>query len=156
MLSTRVFCLRLRWPFTRFAFSFVHDGTEAALLRPLSGHRIVAAKIELPEAMRHLAAIATSFDELWLCRGDLGAQAGLAALGPLQEDFVGQAQGLGKPYYLAGQVLEHMTHFPHPTRAEVVGLHQAMRDGFSGFVLSDETAVGLHPREVAAFLATLP
>lgn len=145
----------LRWPFTRFAFSFVHDGAEAALLRPLTGDRVVAAKIELPLAFPHLPAIAAAFDELWLCRGDLGAQAGLAALGPLQEAFVEAARRFGKPYYLAGQVLEHMTWFPQPTRAEVVGLHQAWRDGFAGIVLSDETAVGRHPREVGAFLSSM-
>lgn len=145
----------LRHGFTRFAFSFVHDGTEADLLRPRTGSRPLAAKIEFPEAMAHLEAIAPRFDELWLCRGDLGAQAGLTALGPLQEDFARRLPALGKPGYLAGQVLEHMTWFPQPTRAEVVGLYQAERDGFAGFVLSDETAVGRHPLEVARFLASL-
>ena len=141
--------------FTRFAFSFVHDGTEADLLRPRVGERVVAAKIEFPEAMAHLEALASRFDELWLCRGDLGAQAGLAALGPLQEEFARRLRGLGKPGYLAGQVLEYMTWFPQPTRAEVVGLHQAERDGFAGIVLSDETAVGKNPLEVARLLASL-
>ena len=145
----------LGYPFTRFAFSFVHDGSEADLLRPLAGGRAVAAKIEFPEAMAHLEGIAARFDELWLCRGDLGAQAGLAALGPLQEAFARRIPGLGKPCYLAGQVLEYMTHFPLPTRAEVVGLYQAERDGFSGIVLSDETAVGRNPLEVARFLVSL-
>ncbi len=145
----------LRYEFTRFAFSFVHDGAEADLVRPLVGQRVVAAKIEFPEAMAHLEEIARRFDELWLCRGDLGAQAGLAALGPLQEAFAHRAIGLGKPCYLAGQVLEYMTHFPQPTRAEVVGLHQAERDGFAGVVLSDETAVGRNPLEVARLLLSL-
>lgn len=147
--------IAMRWPNTRFAFSFVHDGSEAALLRPLTGDRVIAAKIEQPQAFPHLPSIAAAFDEMWLCRGDLGAQAGLAALGPLQEAFTDTARSLGKPYFLAGQVLEHMTWFPQPTRAEVVGLHQAAREGFAGVVLSDETAVGRHPREVAAFLASL-
>ncbi len=141
--------------FVRFAFSFVHDGTEADLIRPRVGGRVVAAKIELPEALDHLGGIADRFDELWLCRGDLGAQAGLAALGSLQETFVRRATGLGRPRYLAGQVLEYMTHFPQPTRAEVVGLFQAEREGFAGVVLSDETAVGRHPLEVARLLAEL-
>lgn len=140
---------------TRFAFSFVHDGGEADLLRPLTGSSVVAAKIEFPEAMAHLDAIAARFDELWLCRGDLGAQAGLAALGSLQEAFARRIPSLGKPCYLAGQVLEYMTHFPQPTRTEVVALHQAERDGFTGLVLSDETAVGRNPLAVARLLREL-
>lgn len=140
------------WPFTRFAFSFVVDGSEAGLLRPLVGRRPMVAKIERPEAFPHLEEIAAAFDELWLCRGDLGAQAGLARLGAMQEEFVQRCRGLGRPYVLAGQVLEHMTHFPNPTRTEVVHLYQAERAGFSGFVLSDETAVGRYPLEVARLL----
>ncbi len=145
----------LEHDFARFAFSFVHDGEEADLVRPLVGGRVVAAKIELPEALDHLGGIADRFDELWLCRGDLGAQAGLAALGGLQETFVDRVRGLGKPFYLAGQVLEYMTHFPQPTRAEVVGLYQAEREGFAGVVLSDETAVGRHPLQAANLLVDL-
>ena len=145
----------MEWPFTRFAFSFVVDGSEATLLRPLVGGRPMVAKIERPEAFPHLEGIAAAFDELWLCRGDLGAQAGLASLGRLQEEFVQRCPGLGRPYHLAGQVLEHMTHFPNPTRTEVVALYQAERDGFAGFVLSDETAVGRHPLDVARLLREL-
>jgi len=142
----------LAFPFTCVAFSFVVDGTEASLLRPVARNRRLAAKIERPEAFGHLENIADAFDEVWLCRGDLGAQAGLRVLGALQDRFVAFGRTQSKPYFLAGQVLEHMTHFPQPTRAEVVGLHAAARDGFAGIVLSDETAIGHDPRAVARFL----
>jgi pyruvate kinase len=48
---------------------------------------------------------------------------------------------------MAGQVLEHMTASPAPTRAEVCALHDALALGYSGFVLSDETAIGRNPLE---------
>jgi pyruvate kinase len=48
---------------------------------------------------------------------------------------------------LAGQILEHMTENPVPTRSEVCQLYDALRRGYQGFVLSDETAIGRHPVE---------
>ncbi len=140
-----------KFPFVGFAFSFVHDGHEGALLAAVTGGRRVA-KLECPEALTHLPAIAAAFDELWLARGDLGEQAGLARLGPLQTEFEGAFGALGKPVLLGGQVLEHMTTFPQPTRSEVVHLHDLDRRGWTWIVLSDETAIGKHPVEVADFL----
>ena len=139
----------LDFEFTQFAFSFVHDGTEAAIIKPLISGRVLAAKIERPDSMKHLAAIANVFDELWLCRGDLGAQAGIENLGPLQEEFIRTMVKLGRPACLAGQVLEHMSICREPTRSEVVHLYDAARAGFSGIVLSDETAIGRHPAAAA-------
>lgn len=150
-----------QFPFVEYAFSFVNDGSEAAIIRPhISGKRL-AAKIERLEAMSRLDAIIAQFDELWLCRGDLGAEAGLAALGALQARFVRTVIGEqkpttpAKPAFLAGQVLEYMTHFPQPTRSEVVHLYDARAAGFEGAVLSDETAVGRNPLAVCRFLKLL-
>lgn len=143
-----------RFPFVEFAFSFVHTGAEATLLRDVTGRRLIA-KVERPEAMQHLDDIAALFDEIWLCRGDLGAQAGLARLGRLQHDFTNRMPEFGVPCHLAGQVLEHMTHHPEPTRTEVVHLYDVERNGFGGIVLSDETAVGAYPIAVADYLAGL-
>jgi pyruvate kinase len=51
------------------------------------------------------------------------------------------------PVLLAGQVFEHMTEHPQPTRSEVCAAYDALRSGYRGFVLSDETAIGRHPVE---------
>ena len=142
-------------PFCQFAFSFVLDGSEAARLRGETDAHLVA-KLERPEALDHVPAIDAAFDELWLCRGDLGSQAGLGALGSLQHDFARRIPELDKPALLAGQVLEHMTHHPEPTRSEVVHLHDTARLGWAGVVLSDETAVGAHPGAVRNLLRGLP
>ena len=141
--------------FVQLALSFVYDGSEAALLRHSSPLRLVA-KIERPEALEHLAAIDSAFDELWFCRGDLGSQCGLARLPLLQRRFCEALPTLRSPAYLAGQVLEHLTHHPEPTRAEVVQLYEASRSGFAGIVLSDETAVGRHVDALIAFLRDWP
>jgi len=145
--------LGLNYPFVEFACSFILDGTESILLRPFTQDRKLIAKIERPESMAFLQQIDRNFDELWLCRGDLGAQAGLKALGKLQSEFVAQFDQFSKPKLIAGQVLEYMTHFPTPTRSEVVHLYDIQKIGFDGLVLSDETAIGQYPQKVVEFLA---
>lgn len=142
------------FPFVKYAFSFVHDGTEADLIRPLIGDKKLTAKIELKEALtiNNLLSIDNKFDEMWFCRGDLGAQAGLKNLAGLQREFVSLFPKLSKPKFLAGQVLEHMTSHPTPTRSEVVHLSDIELAGFNGIVLSDETAIGKYIYEVVDFL----
>jgi pyruvate kinase len=51
------------------------------------------------------------------------------------------------PACMAGQVLEHMTEHPTPTRSEVCYLHDVLREGYRGVVLSDEAAIGRYPIE---------
>jgi pyruvate kinase len=46
---------------------------------------------------------------------------------------------------MAGQVLEHLTAHREPTRSELCHLHDLVARGYAGIVLSDETAIGLHP-----------
>ena len=61
--------------------------------------------------------------------------------------FSGGVHALPAPVLLAGQVFEHMTEHATPTRAELCGAYDALRMGYRGFVLSDETAIGRDPVE---------
>ena len=146
----------LKYSFTCFAFSFLNDGNESDKIRPLIKNRKLIAKIEREEAINNIYNIDLRFDEIWLCRGDLGAQAGIYNLGRLQSDFIKKISKLQNSCILAGQVLEHMTHFPSPTRSEVVHLYDSIKNGFKGIVLSDETAIGKNPLAVSDFLKKLP
>ncbi|OGR15168.1 MAG: hypothetical protein A2341_13895 [Deltaproteobacteria bacterium RIFOXYB12_FULL_58_9] len=139
------------YAFVEYAFSFAAKGRDAALLREKT-HRRVTAKIELREAADCVADLDAKFDELWLCRGDLGEQVGIGQLGLVQHKFSKQIPSLKRPAFLAGQVLEHMTHFEQPTRSEVVHLFDVEQAGYAGVVLSDETAVGRNPTAVADLL----
>lgn len=145
-------CAR-QYAFTEYAFSFVFNGSEAELLRAELPKQKLIAKIERNEAFDHLESITSLFDELWLCRGDLGAQAGLFNLYQLQKRFVTLMAKSNRPYVLAGQVLEHLRLHCTPTRAEIVALAEAEDAGFSGFVLSDETAMGERIDSLVDFLA---
>ncbi len=133
-------------PHVSYALSYLRDAYELRLLkRETAGFGRIIAKIERPEAVRDIAAIDEECDEVWICRGDLGAEVGLAAMAATVHELTQHLGSLKRPTVLAGQVLEHMTTHPEPTRSEVCHLYDALTAGYSGIVLSDETAIGTHP-----------
>jgi pyruvate kinase len=136
-----------------WAFSFMKDGAEAAWLRAAAPGAKVVGKVEHPDAVKNLSAIDAAVDAVWICRGDLGAQLGMARLGRF---VAGVAPPLHRrPFLMAGQVLEHLTAHAEPTRSEVCHLHDLAARGFAGIVLSDETAIGRHPAHAVAQAASL-
>lgn len=134
--------------FIRYALSYVKDGEEMARYRTqCGGAAYLIAKLERQPAVEETGQIAAVADELWLCRGDLGAEVGLKAMAETVARFSAQVEVLPVPALLAGQVLEHMVEHPTPTRSEVCHLYEALRHGYHGVVLSDETAIGQYPVE---------
>ncbi len=132
----------------QYALSYVKDALEmAAYQRQLGDALTLIAKIERQPAVDEAAQIAQIADALWLCRGDLGAELGLRGMAEAAAKFSGQLGGYSKPSILAGQVLEHMTSHPTPTRSEVCYIYEALQQGYHGVVLSDETAIGRYPVE---------
>jgi pyruvate kinase len=138
-----------------FAFSFMKDGTEASWIRQRAPGCAVIGKVERREAARNAHEMAELVDALWICRGDLGAQLGPADLAQWVSTFEPRAERC--PVLMAGQVMEHLTRHPEPTRTEACHLFDLVCRGYSGFVLSDETAIGIDPvravRETRSLLA---
>lgn len=132
----------------RYAVSYVRDAEEMARYRLLMGPSVyLIAKLERGPAMRDALAIANHADALWVCRGDLGAELGLVEMAKAVSRFTAAVPEVKVPVIMAGQVLEHMTDNPTPTRSEVCYLYDALQQGYRGFVLSDEVAVGKYPVE---------
>jgi pyruvate kinase len=111
----------------------------------------LVAKLEQPEALERVEDLLAASDALWLCRGDLGAEVGLARLPALQRRLLDATLGRA-PVLVAGQVLHHMTASPRPTRSEVCHVADLLERGVAGFVLSDETAAGPHGPEAVRWL----
>jgi len=105
----------LKYDFVQYAVSFVHNGEEAKLYRPLLKHKRLIAKVERPEAIKHLHNINRNFDELWFCRGDMGSQAGLNKLQNIQEEFIAGSIKFSKPKFIAGRLLWSMVEDTKPT-----------------------------------------
>jgi pyruvate kinase len=132
----------------RYALSYVKDAVEMGHYRAQVGRSAyLIAKLERQPAVDEAAQIAESADELWLCRGDLGAELGAKAMAAAVYRFSDRVTGMSVPVLLAGQIFEHMTEHSTPTRSEVCALHDALMKGYRGVVLSDETAIGRDPVE---------
>jgi pyruvate kinase len=134
--------------FVRYALSYVKDAVEMTKYRAQFGYAAhLIAKLERQPAVDEAGPIAAVVDELWLCRGDLGAEVGISGMAETTARFSQQVRTITAPVLLAGQVLEHMTEHPTPTRSEVCHLYDVLQQGYTGVVLSDETAIGRYPVE---------
>jgi pyruvate kinase len=132
----------------RYALSYVKDAVEMASYRAeVGGAAYLIAKLERRPALDDATQIAKSTDELWVCRGDLGAELGARTMAAEVFRFSERVGEMPVPVLLAGQIFEHMTEHATPTRSEVCGAHDALARGYRGFVLSDETAIGKNPVE---------
>jgi len=144
----RVVELSRAYPFVRYALSYVKDAGEMRNYKDLfDPSTYLVAKLERASAVRQAERIARAADELWICRGDLGAEMGAAAMAEEVFRFSKLVERIPKPVFLAGQVLEYMTEHPTPTRSEISYLYEVLLRGFRGIVLSDETAIGIFPIE---------
>lgn len=137
-----------RFEAVRYALSYVKDASEMSRYRTLGGDSAyLIAKLERKSALLEAKQIALQADELWLCRGDLGAEIGLVSMAQAVHVFSGRLEDFTVPVFLAGGVLEHMTQHPAPTRSEICHLYDALTSGYQGIILSDETALGRYPVE---------
>jgi pyruvate kinase len=116
----QVFAGTRDWPGLRYALSYVKDAAEMANYRKVFGASAhLIAKLERASALQDAQSIARHANELWLCRGDLGAELGPSAMAKAVHGFSKRLGSLPLPVLLAGQVLEHMAEHASPTRSEL-------------------------------------
>ena len=153
-LADLEFALRLGVDF--IALSFVRSPADVRDLRDLiesaGSHANVIAKIEKAEAVAALDDIVSETDALMVARGDLGVEIGPAEVPLLQKQIILKSLQRGKTVITATQMLESMVHDPEPSRAEASDVANAILDGTSAVMLSEETAIGAYPVEAVAFM----
>ncbi|HUM03598.1 MAG TPA: pyruvate kinase [Thermoanaerobaculia bacterium] len=141
--------------------SFVRTAAHVAELRralsrvPEKRRPWIVSKIERPEALAALAAIAGASDALMAARGDLGVEIGLAAVPAAQARILAAGEASAIPVIVATQMLESMIESPVPTRAEVSDVAGAVHGGADAVMLSGETAVGRFPLEAVRTMAEI-
>jgi pyruvate kinase len=136
------------------ALSFVRSAADVRDLRRLveeagSTARLIA-KIEKAEAVSCLDEILMVADAVMVARGDLGVEIGAADVPLLQKRIILRALERGLPVITATQMLESMVAQPEPTRAEASDVANAILDGTSAVMLSEETAIGGFPVEAVS------
>jgi len=138
------------------ALSFVRSSADVRALRTLieaSGSQAyVIAKIEKAEAVAELDEILIETQAVMVARGDLGVEIGAAEVPLLQKRIIARALDRGKPVITATQMLESMVHAPEPTRAEASDVANAILDGTSAVMLSQETAIGDYPIQAVSYM----
>lgn len=115
----------------------------------------LVAKIEKPQAVADLDAIAEASDGIMIARGDLGVEMPLEQLPGIQKAAVTAANARGGLVIVATEMLESMVNSPRPTRAEVSDVANAIYDGADAVMLSGETASGKHPVETIKMMAKI-
>jgi len=135
-----------------FALSFVRTADDVKRARKLANGVPLVAKIERPEAVENIEAIAGAADGLMVARGDLAVEIEPEQLPVLQKKIVTAGNLARKVVIVATEMLASMVTNPRPTRAELTDVGNAVLDGCDAAMLSNETAVGVDPVRAVRYL----
>ncbi len=126
--------------------SFVRNVNDVLGIKDrIKGRAWLVSKIEKAQALDELDGILAFSDAVMVARGDLGVELPFASVPLAQKRIIQAANGYACPVITATQMLESMTTYPSPTRAETSDVANAILDGTDAVMLSGETAVGKHP-----------
>ena len=126
--------------------SFVRRASDVKdLKKQIRGRAWLVAKIEKARALEELDGILAETDAVMVARGDLGVELPFEQVPLAQKVIIQKANAHGRPVITATQMLESMTEYPRPTRAEASDVANAILDGTDAVMLSGETAAGKYP-----------
>jgi pyruvate kinase len=136
---------------------FVNDGKTLQEIRHVLHEKhldqiSIYAKIETMEGVKNLPAIIPEADMIVIARGDLGNDMPLWKLPAVQKEIEQACRKAGRPFMVVTQMLTSMIRNPFPTRAEVSDIFNAVNDGASAVMVTNETAVGKYPVETIRYL----
>jgi pyruvate kinase len=136
------------------ALSFVRTAEDVTTVRRHTRLPLIA-KIEKPQAVDAAEEIIRAADCVMVARGDLGIELPVEDVPMVQKHLLRVAGKLARPSITATQMLDSMVSSSRPTRAEVADVANAILDGTDAVMLSQETAIGAHPVEAVAMMASI-
>jgi pyruvate kinase len=141
------------------ALSFVQSAADVRFLKQTLAERgasiPVIAKIERQNALEDIENIVKECFGVMVARGDLALEMSFEDVPIAQKRIISVCRQAGVPVITATQMLESMTAFHKPTRAEAADVANAILDGTDALMLSGESAIGKFPEEVVATMATI-
>jgi pyruvate kinase len=133
--------------------SFVESAKDVEYLRSkISENTKIISKIERPQAIYNFKEILDASDAIMVARGDLGVEIPIEKLPFLQKRIIRRCKTAHKPVIVATDMMASMVSSPRPTRAEVLDISNAVLDGASAVMLSNETAVGKFPLQTITMM----
>ena len=129
--------------------SFVQTEEQLKSVRDLlnDGSIRLVCKVETQGALDCLPELMDAADALMIDRGDLSLETNAERVALHQKRILKEAQKAACPVIVATEMLVSMTESPVPTKAEVSDITNAVLDGATALMLSEETAVGNFPVE---------
>jgi pyruvate kinase len=141
------------------ALSFVQSAADVRFLKQSLAERDanipVIAKIERQNALEDIENIVKECFGVMVARGDLALEMSFEDVPIAQKRIISVCRQAGVPVITATQMLESMTSFHKPTRAEAADVANAILDGTDAVMLSSESAVGKFPVEAVSTMATI-
>jgi pyruvate kinase len=134
------------------ALSFACSAADYNEVHSLAPDQLVIGKVEHPDALTSLPAMADAFDGLMVARGDLAVEIPFEDVPMVQKRIVAECGSRGKSSIVATQLLHSMRQSEMPTRAEVSDIANAVLDGADALMVTGETGYGLHPVRVVEVL----
>lgn len=111
------------------------------------------AKLENRAGLETLSEWLPLADMCVIARGDLGNSFPLTAIPALQKQAAETCLTAGKPFLVATGLLRSLMYEEQPSRADISDIYNAVLDGASGLMLTDETARGARPALSVRYLA---
>ncbi len=133
--------------FDYIALAFTESAAQIECLRKIVPSAKIIAKIETAKGVKNIMQIIGTSDGVMVARGDLGRNVPLEKLPFFQKQIIRQCNEKGKFVVTATEMLLSMASNKTPTRAEVTDVANAVLDGSSALMLSEETAIGKYPVE---------
>jgi pyruvate kinase len=129
------------------AVSFAETERQINKIRKILNNPLVKiiAKIETRKGFNNLAKLVKAGDGIMIARGDLGRHIPFYQLPIFQKKIIRTCNRNKEFVITATEMLLSMTKNKIPERAEVSDVANAVLDGTNAVMLSEETAIGVHP-----------
>lgn len=137
--------------------SFVSEKRDVEYLRGFINDKNIKliSKIETSLGITNIIEIAKLSDAILIDRGDLSREISIPLVPIATNKIIRLCCEIGKPVYVATNVLDSMMSSKIPSRAEVSDIFNLLSQGVAGIVLAAEVAIGDNPVESVALLSHL-